>query len=52
MRTEEGISGSSGGGFVPSGYPYYLDDLWFYNFTTGYWEEKIPGEYMPTNKRF
>ena len=40
-----GIDEGEGAGFVPSGYPYYLGDLWFYNFTTGYWEEKQSGEY-------
>lgn len=37
--TESGDSGGAGGGvgFVPTGYP-------FYNFTTGYWEEKMPSE--------
>ena len=39
-----GMEGGEGAGFIPSDYPYYLDDLWFYNFTTGYWEEKQPGE--------
>ena len=40
-----GIDEGEGAGSIPSGYPYFLDDLWFYNFTTGYWEEKQPGEY-------
>ena len=30
-------------GFIPfPDYPYYLDDLWVYNLTTGFWTELIP----------
>ena len=34
---------SSTGSFSPyPTYPYYLDDLWFYNMTSGYWREIKP----------
>ena len=34
---------SSTGSFSPyPTYPYYLDDLWFYNLTSGYWREIKP----------
>jgi len=30
-------------GFTPyTDYPYYLDDLWFYNFTSGFWRLELP----------
>ena len=42
------LSGSNSlgsGGFVPyPGYDYYLNDMWYYDFSTGYWVEIIPPE--------
>ena len=33
---------SSTGGFVPyPSYTYYFNDLWYYNFTSGYWTEVL-----------
>ena len=38
-QTRQGI------GFTPyPTYPFYLDDLWFYDIKSGYWEEKVPGK--------
>ena len=35
----------SGRNFVPfPSYPFFLDDLWFYDMSSGFWEEKSPGE--------
>ena len=27
-------------------YPYFLDDLWVYNISTGYWEERISSKFI------
>ena len=30
-------------GFIPyPDYPYFLDDLWFYNMSSGYWKQMVP----------
>ena len=29
-----------------STHPYFLDDLWFYDLSTGIWEEKKPGKFL------
>lgn len=38
MRAIRGSNSLGLGGFVPfPGYDYYLNDMWYYNFTSGYW---------------
>lgn len=43
------IGASTGVGFTPyPDAPFYLDDLWFYNFTSGYWTEiSVASIYRP-----
>jgi hypothetical protein len=37
-----GVTSLNVGGFVPyPGYNYFLNDLWIYNFTDGYWQEVV-----------
>lgn len=44
-----GISAVGAGGFVPyPGYAYYLNDLWAFNLTSGFWREIIPHRKHPS----
>jgi hypothetical protein len=37
-----GVTQENRGGFIPfPGFSYYKDDLWFYNFTSGLWNEHV-----------
>ena len=41
----EGIKGQRKKGFIPfASHSYYLDDLWFYNVTSGYWKQMKQSE--------
>ncbi|CAM9574615.1 unnamed protein product, partial [Discosporangium mesarthrocarpum] len=41
--SDYGTTAMGGGGFRPyPDYPYFLDDLWFYNKSSGYWTEVSP----------
>lgn len=41
-----GVTQTNRGGFIPfPGFSYYKNDLWFFNFTSGYWAEHV---YDPT----
>lgn len=43
-----GTSSVGSGGFVPyPSYDYYLNDLWYYNFTSGYWRRIEQPEGLP-----
>lgn len=37
-----GVTQENRGGFIPfPGFSYYKNDLWFFNFTSGYWTEHV-----------
>lgn len=36
-------------GESPYKFDFFLDDLWFYNITTGYWREIIPGKFAQSS---